>query len=182
MIVGSPMLMVQQLEVKYDFLYDLYHVCCQELYATFILVVLFLLPLAAMLILYTRIGIELWIRKRVGDSSVLDTMNQGEVGKISRRKRRAIKMMITIVVLFTVCWAPFHTVHMLSEYNYLNERFHLALQLLQQPHRLRLHERELPEELCVHLSQCCRRHQKIQTTCPFYPTEGQTRDMRLWMS
>jgi G protein-coupled receptor 103 len=79
--------------VKYDFLYNLHHVCCQErwrsashrqLYATFILVVLFLLPLAAMLILYTRIGIELWIRKRVGDSSVLNTMNQGEVGKISR--------------------------------------------------------------------------------------------------
>lgn len=25
-------------------------------------------------------------------------------------------MMITIVLLFTVCWAPFHTVHMLFEY------------------------------------------------------------------
>lgn len=26
-------------------------------------------------------------------------------------------MMVTIVVLFTVCWAPFHTVHMLFEYS-----------------------------------------------------------------
>lgn len=25
-------------------------------------------------------------------------------------------MMITIVLLFTICWAPFHTVHMLFEY------------------------------------------------------------------
>lgn len=24
--------------------------------------------------------------------------------------------MVTIVVLFTICWAPFHTVHMLFEY------------------------------------------------------------------
>ncbi|XP_030628284.1 pyroglutamylated RF-amide peptide receptor [Chanos chanos] len=129
MIVGSPMLSVQQLEVKYDFLYELSHVCCQErwrsvalrkLYATFILVALFLLPLAVMLVLYTRIGIELWIRKRVGDSSVLNTMNRREVDKISRKKRRAIKMMIIIVVLFTVCWAPFHTVHMLFEYDYLD--------------------------------------------------------------
>lgn len=80
-------------QVKYDFLYDLHHVCCQERwsssahrkqYATFILVFLFLLPLAAMLILYTRIGIELWIRKQVGDSSVLNAMNQREVSKISR--------------------------------------------------------------------------------------------------
>uniref|UniRef100_A0A3Q3G8V4 Pyroglutamylated RFamide peptide receptor n=1 Tax=Kryptolebias marmoratus TaxID=37003 RepID=A0A3Q3G8V4_KRYMA len=120
-VVGSPMLFVQQLEVKYDFLYDHYHVCCQEswrsltyrqAYTTFIMVALFLLPLAAMLFLYTRIGIELWIRKRVGDASVLNTMNHREIGKISRKKKRAVKMMVTIVLLFTICWAPFHTVHM----------------------------------------------------------------------
>ncbi|KAJ8406775.1 hypothetical protein AAFF_G00296910 [Aldrovandia affinis] len=131
-IVGSPMLFVQQLEVKYDFLYDRHHVCCQErwqslssrqVYATFILVALFLLPLAVMLILYTRIGIVLWIRKRVGDSSVLSTMNHTEVNKISRKKKRAIKMMITIVLLFTICWAPFHTVHMLFEYNNLEKNY-----------------------------------------------------------
>lgn len=33
-----------------------------------------------------------------------------------RKKKRAVKMMITIVLLFTICWAPFHTVHMLFEY------------------------------------------------------------------
>ncbi|XP_029553347.1 pyroglutamylated RF-amide peptide receptor-like [Salmo trutta] len=129
-VVGSPMLFVQQLEVKYDFLYDHHHVCCQErwrslthrqVYTTFIMVALFLMPMAAMLFLYTRIGIELWIRKRVGDSSVLNTMNHREVNKISRKKKRAVKMMITIVLLFTICWAPFHTVHMLFEYNDLEK-------------------------------------------------------------
>ncbi|XP_036815764.1 pyroglutamylated RF-amide peptide receptor-like [Oncorhynchus mykiss] len=129
-VVGSPMLFVQQLEVKYDFLYDHHHVCCQErwrslihrqVYTTFIMVALFLMPMVAMLFLYTRIGIELWIRKRVGDSSVLNTMNHREVNKISRKKKRAVKMMITIVLLFTICWAPFHTVHMLFEYNNLEE-------------------------------------------------------------
>ncbi|MED6293713.1 hypothetical protein CHARACLAT_013451, partial [Characodon lateralis] len=131
-IVGSPMLFVQQLEVKYDFLYDHYHVCCQEswssltyrqAYTTFIMVALFLLPLAAMLFLYTRIAIELWIRKRVGDVSVLNTMNHREIGKISRKKKRAVKMMVTIVLLFTICWAPFHTVHMLFEYNDLEKKY-----------------------------------------------------------
>ncbi|XP_026117353.1 pyroglutamylated RFamide peptide receptor-like isoform X2 [Carassius auratus] len=117
MMVGSPMLFVQQLEECWS------SSAHRKQYATFILVFLFLLPLAAMLLLYTRIGIELWIRKQVGDSSVLNTMNQREVCKISRKKRRAIKMMVTIVVLFTVCWAPFHTVHMLFEYNYLNKTY-----------------------------------------------------------
>ncbi|XP_029312451.1 pyroglutamylated RF-amide peptide receptor [Cottoperca gobio] len=131
-IVGSPMLFVQQLEVKYDFLYDHYHVCCQEswrslthrqVYTTFIMVALFLLPLAAILFLYTRIAVELWIRKRVGDSSVLNTMNNREMIKISRKKKRAVKMMITIVLLFTICWAPFHTVHMMFEYNDLENKY-----------------------------------------------------------
>ncbi|XP_033840870.1 pyroglutamylated RF-amide peptide receptor [Periophthalmus magnuspinnatus] len=131
-IVGSPMLFVQQLEVKYDFLYDHYHVCCQEswrslthrqVYTTFIMVALFLLPLLTMLFLYTRIGVELWIHKRVGDSSVLNTMNLREINKISGKKKRAVKMMITIVLLFTVCWAPFHTVHMLFEYNDLENKY-----------------------------------------------------------
>ncbi|XP_029954273.1 pyroglutamylated RF-amide peptide receptor [Salarias fasciatus] len=131
-VVGSPMLFVQQLEVKYDFLYDHYHVCCQEswrsqthrqVYTTFIMVALFVLPLAAMLFLYTRIGIELWIRKRVGDASVLNTMNHREISKISRKKKRAVKMMVTIVLLFTVCWAPFHTVHMLFEYYELEKKY-----------------------------------------------------------
>lgn len=80
-------------KVKYDFLYDNYHVCCQErwqslphrqAYTTFIMVALFLLPLAAMLFLYTRISIELWIRKRVGDSFVLNAMNHREINKIAR--------------------------------------------------------------------------------------------------
>lgn len=34
----------------------------------------------------------------------------------NRKKKRAVKMMVTIVLLFTICWAPFHTVHMLFEY------------------------------------------------------------------
>ncbi|XP_066549344.1 pyroglutamylated RF-amide peptide receptor [Amia ocellicauda] len=131
-IVGSPLLYVQQLEVKYDFLYDLHHICCQErwhspthrqVYATFILVVLFVLPLTAMLFLYTRIAFKLWIRKQVGDSSVLNTMNHREINKIARKKKRAVKMMITVVLLFTVCWAPFHIVHMLFEYNDLEKEY-----------------------------------------------------------
>ncbi|KAF7705736.1 pyroglutamylated RF-amide peptide receptor [Silurus meridionalis] len=131
-MVGSPMLFVQQLEVKYDFLYENHHVCCQELwsselqrkmYTTFIMVALFVLPLAAMMFLYTRISIELWIRKRVGDTSVLHTINHNQINKICRKKKRAVKMMITIVLLFTICWAPFHTVHMLFEYYNLEQKY-----------------------------------------------------------
>ncbi|XP_028658963.1 pyroglutamylated RF-amide peptide receptor-like [Erpetoichthys calabaricus] len=125
-IVGSPLLYVQRLEVKYDFLYDQHYICClekwigpshQKIYTTFILVILFLLPLTLMLILYSKIGYELWVRKKVGDISVLQTIHGKEMGKIARKKKRAIMMMVTVVVLFTVCWAPFHVIHMKIEYS-----------------------------------------------------------------
>ncbi|KAI6048253.1 pyroglutamylated RF-amide peptide receptor isoform X2 [Marmota monax] len=124
-IVGSPMWHVQQLQIKYDFLYEKEHVCCleewtspahQKAYATFILVTLFLLPLLVMLVLYGKIGYELWVKKRVGDGSVLRTIHGKEMSKIARRKKRAVVMMVTVVALFAVCWAPFHVVHMMNEY------------------------------------------------------------------
>ncbi|XP_061440319.1 pyroglutamylated RF-amide peptide receptor isoform X2 [Rhineura floridana] len=125
-IVGSPMWHVQRLENKYDFLYEKEYVCCleewaspvhQKIYATFILAILFLLPLMLMLLLYSKIGYELWIKKRVGDASVLQTIHGNEMSKISRKKKRAIVMMVTVVVLFAICWAPFHVMHMMIEYS-----------------------------------------------------------------
>ena len=35
----------------------------------------------------------------------------------SRKKKRAVVMMVTVVALFAVCWAPFHVVHMMVEYS-----------------------------------------------------------------
>nr|XP_005285271.1 pyroglutamylated RF-amide peptide receptor-like [Chrysemys picta bellii] len=131
-IVGSPMLYVQTLEVKYDFLYNIHHVCCLEswqnielrrAYAIFILVALFLVPLTAMLMLYSRIGYELWIKKRIGDSSVLNALSRHEMAKITRKKKRAVMMMVIVVLFFAACWAPFHVVHMLFEYNNLEESY-----------------------------------------------------------
>ncbi|XP_040823167.1 pyroglutamylated RF-amide peptide receptor [Ochotona curzoniae] len=131
-IVGSPMWHVQQLEIKYDFLYEKEHICCletwtspmhQKIYTTFILVILFLLPLLVMLILYSKIGYELWIKKRVGDGSVLRTIHGKEMSKIARKKKRAVIMMLTVVALFAVCWAPFHIVHMMNEYSNFEEKY-----------------------------------------------------------
>ncbi|XP_073428102.1 pyroglutamylated RF-amide peptide receptor [Dendrobates tinctorius] len=139
-LVGFPLWHVQKLEIKYDFLYEKKYVCClekwnshvhQKVYTTFILVILFLLPLTLMLLLYSKIGYELWIKKRVGDASVLQTIHDNEMSKISRKKKRAIIMMITVVVLFAVCWAPFHVVHMMIEYsNFENEYDDVTIKII----------------------------------------------------
>ncbi|KPP77094.1 Pyroglutamylated RFamide peptide receptor-like [Scleropages formosus] len=128
-IVGSPMLFVQQLEVKYDFLYDRHHVCCQEcwqslahrqVYATFILVALFLLPLAAMLILYTRIGIELWIRKRVGDSSVLNAMNHREINDLEKNYD---EVTVNTIIAIVQAIGFFNSFNNPVVYAFMNENF-----------------------------------------------------------
>ncbi|XP_053311543.1 LOW QUALITY PROTEIN: pyroglutamylated RF-amide peptide receptor [Spea bombifrons] len=139
-LVGIPMWNVQRLEVKFDFLFEKQYFCCleewtsqvhQKIYTTFILVILFLLPLTLMLLLYSKIGYELWIKKRVGDASVLQTIHGNEMSKISRKKKRAIIMMVTVVVLFAVCWAPFHVVHMLIEYsNFENEYDDVTIKII----------------------------------------------------
>ncbi|XP_028638314.1 pyroglutamylated RF-amide peptide receptor-like [Grammomys surdaster] len=131
-IIGSPMWHVQRLEIKYDFLYEKEHICCleewsspvhQKIYTTFILVTLFLLPLLLLSVLYGKIGYELWIKKRVGDGSVLRTIHGKEMFKIARKKKRAVIMMVTVVVLFAVCWAPFHIVHMMIEYSNFEKEY-----------------------------------------------------------
>ena len=90
---GSSNWNILILKIKYDFLYEKEHVCCleewsspvhQKIYTTFILVILFLLPLMVMLILYSKIGYELWIKKRVGDGSVLRSIHGKEMSKIAR--------------------------------------------------------------------------------------------------
>ncbi|XP_051007551.1 pyroglutamylated RF-amide peptide receptor-like [Acomys russatus] len=131
-VIGSPMWHVQRLEIKYDFLYEKEHICCleewsspvhQKIYTTFILIILFLLPLVLLLALYGKIGYELWIKKRVGDGSVLQTIHGKEMFKIARKKKRAVIMMVTVVALFAVCWAPFHIVHMMIEYSNFEKEY-----------------------------------------------------------
>ncbi|XP_062859565.1 pyroglutamylated RF-amide peptide receptor isoform X5 [Trichomycterus rosablanca] len=145
-MVGSPMLFVQQLEVKYDFLYENHHVCCQEswssvlqrrIYTTFIMVALFVLPLAAMLFLYTRISIELWIRKREEKACSEDDDHH----------RLTVHHLLGTV--------PHHP-HALRvqqpgaevrrgdpEHDRGRGSGHRIFKLVQQSHRVRLHEREL---------------------------------------
>ncbi|XP_036384588.1 QRFP-like peptide receptor [Megalops cyprinoides] len=125
--VAAPMGYAQRVEVKYDFLFDVRYICCQEVwphnqqrraYTTVLSVLLFLIPMATMAVLYFKIIRELWGKHRV-HAIMLETL-ESEISKITRRKRRAVRMMVTVVLLFGVCWAPFHLVSLLSDYGMLH--------------------------------------------------------------
>ncbi|KAG7480754.1 hypothetical protein MATL_G00059680 [Megalops atlanticus] len=117
-----------KVEVKYDFLFDVHYTCCQEVwphrrqrqaYTTFLSVLVFLVPMVTMGVLYGKIMTELWGKHRVHDV-MFQALPGSEINKITRKKRHAVKMMATVVLLFAVCWAPFQLVSLLSDYGKLN--------------------------------------------------------------
>ncbi|XP_043938906.1 pyroglutamylated RF-amide peptide receptor-like [Protopterus annectens] len=121
--IASPMWYAQRLEVKYDFLYDRHYTSCQEdwphpgyrqTYTTVLLVLVFLIPLLTMSVLYGKVAHELWVKHRVHDI-VLQAL-PGSENSITRKKKRAVKMMVAVVLLFVLCWGPFHIVTILADY------------------------------------------------------------------
>ncbi|XP_065100241.1 pyroglutamylated RF-amide peptide receptor [Paramisgurnus dabryanus] len=128
LVIAAPMLFVQKVEVKYDFLFDVHHTCCLEVwpsqqqrraYTTCLSVLVFLAPMVTMGILYWKIIKELWGKHKVHDV-MFQTLPGSEINKITRRKKRAIRMMATVVLLFAACWAPFHLVSLLLDYGQLD--------------------------------------------------------------
>ncbi|KAK6468358.1 pyroglutamylated RF-amide peptide receptor-like [Huso huso] len=125
--IASPMWYAHKVEVKYDFLFDVHYTCCQEVwprpqqrqaYTTALLVLVFLVPMATMGVLYGKIIFELWGKQRVHDV-MFQTLPCSEINKITRKKRRAVKMMVMVVLLFAFCWTPFHLVSILTDYGKL---------------------------------------------------------------
>ncbi|XP_051533051.1 pyroglutamylated RF-amide peptide receptor [Myxocyprinus asiaticus] len=126
--IAAPMWFVQKVEVKYDFLFDVHHTSCLEVwpshqqrraYTTCLSVLFFMAPLATIAFLYWKIMRELWGKHKVHDV-MFQTLPESEINKITRRKKRAIRMMATVVLLFASCWAPFHLVSLLLDYGQLD--------------------------------------------------------------
>nr|C3ZQF9.1 RecName: Full=QRFP-like peptide receptor [Branchiostoma floridae] len=116
--VATPMLFVHKAEEIHDFLYEQRFVTCQEKwwgqtqqtsYTIFNLVVLFIIPLLTMTSLYIRIAHRLWVQQPVG------VTGNFAHGNSVRRKRQAVKMLVVVVLLFAVCWLPYHTVTVMNE-------------------------------------------------------------------
>ncbi|XP_061454342.1 G-protein coupled receptor 83-like [Rhineura floridana] len=66
--------------------------------STFLL--LYLLPLIIISITYTRLAKKLWLRNAVGDITTKQYVIH------HKNKKRSIKMLMLVVVVFAVCWFP----------------------------------------------------------------------------
>ncbi|ODN06402.1 Tachykinin-like peptide receptor 99D [Orchesella cincta] len=73
----------------------------EYLYNVFFMIFTYFIPIAVMGYTYTRVGIELWGSKSIGECT------QRQLDNI-KSKRRVVKMMIVVVTIFAFCWLPFH--------------------------------------------------------------------------
>ncbi|XP_072123062.1 pyroglutamylated RF-amide peptide receptor-like [Mobula birostris] len=131
MAIASPLWYAQKIEVQHDFLFEVHYTCCQEIwhqpqqrraYTTVILILVFLVPLLTLAGIYGKVAHELWYKHRVYDS-VFQALSGAEMSKRTRRKKHAVKKMVAVVIVFAVCWAPFHLVVMLSDYGNMFKRW-----------------------------------------------------------
>ncbi|KAL1489399.1 hypothetical protein ABEB36_014301 [Hypothenemus hampei] len=73
------------------------------------LVVTYLVPILSMTYTYARIGIELWGSQSIGECT------QRQMDNI-KSKRRVVKMMMVVVIIFAVCWLPFQLYFIVTSY------------------------------------------------------------------
>ncbi|OWF52712.1 pyroglutamylated RFamide peptide receptor-like [Mizuhopecten yessoensis] len=106
------------------------HVCLElwyspvtkQIYSMFIFFVLFFIPLVAMLVTYTRIGYTLWRTeaRRFMENSIT---NKSQAERILRQRRRTVKMLVAVVMIFVFCWFPYYAVMIWLDFNMvLSER------------------------------------------------------------
>merc|ERR1719334_1993988 len=75
------------------------------------MILTYFLPMSIMTATYATIARELWGQQAIG---AVPTAVQIETIK---SKRRIVKMMMTLVVIFGVCWLPYHIYFILSYTN-----------------------------------------------------------------
>ncbi|XP_068156402.1 RYamide receptor [Drosophila tropicalis] len=67
----------------------------------------FVVPLLVLIFTYTRIAIAVWGKRPPGEAE--NSRDQ----RMARSKRKMIKMMLTVVIVFTSCWLPFNILQLM---------------------------------------------------------------------
>ena len=77
----------------------------------------FVIPISLAGVAYGQIVQKLWSRKLVGHATYHQKFNH------ERSRRRTIKMLIAVVLVFVFCWLPLNLYHILTDFHPDSERF-----------------------------------------------------------
>ncbi|TRY83203.1 hypothetical protein DNTS_035114 [Danionella cerebrum] len=111
----------------------------RKIYTTVLFANIYLAPLTLIVIMYARIGITLFKTSMPVPVSQVGTVGSGSgSGKqcryesrqlVSRKKKRVIKMLLVVALLFILSWLPLWALMMLSDYASLSERQHRVINI-----------------------------------------------------
>uniref|UniRef100_A0A3B1K9N9 Neuropeptide FF receptor 2 n=1 Tax=Astyanax mexicanus TaxID=7994 RepID=A0A3B1K9N9_ASTMX len=102
----------------------------RKIYTTVLFANIYLAPLTLIVIMYARIGITLF------KTAVPVPTRGGYEGRghtVSRKKKRVIKMLLVVALLFILSWLPLWTLMMLSDYASLSEYQHRVINIYVYP-------------------------------------------------
>ncbi|XP_041485524.1 substance-K receptor-like [Lytechinus variegatus] len=114
-LLGSVELFMAR-TTKYDFCGQLVTICSEHwqsdgmrlMYDMVNVVLVYVVPLIVLTFTYTVVGMRLWGRSMPGNADFTRDMTQ------ERAKRKVIKMLVTIVLTFALCWLPLHIYQLLG--------------------------------------------------------------------
>ncbi|XP_077991065.1 prolactin-releasing peptide receptor-like [Glandiceps talaboti] len=82
-----------------------------EAYEVFIVMTTYFIPLVVLMFTYVRIGRKLWGRIIPGNA------DRSRDKSHASSKKKVIKMLIVVVVMFAVCWLPLHIFNLVAKFN-----------------------------------------------------------------
>ncbi|XP_071872896.1 RYamide receptor isoform X1 [Bombus fervidus] len=80
-------------------------------YSIALLVLQYVIPITVLVFTYTSIAVMVWGKRPPGEAE--NVRDQ----RMARSKRKMIKMMVTVVIVFTICWLPLNILNLLMDNN-----------------------------------------------------------------
>ncbi|XP_010897604.3 neuropeptide FF receptor 2 isoform X2 [Esox lucius] len=111
----------------------------RKIYTTVLFANIYLAPLSLIVIMYARIGFTLFktaVPTSGGGSGSRDGTKPGPDNHrhaVSKKKKRVIKMLLVVALLFILSWLPLWTLMMLSDYASLTARQHRVVNIYVYP-------------------------------------------------
>ncbi|XP_034943887.1 RYamide receptor [Chelonus insularis] len=118
--VSSPIAVVSRLSQPSERYQKCNRYICQEqwpsahqryYYSIALLVLQYLVPLIVLIFTYSSIAIKVWGKRPPGEAENIRDQ------RMAKSKRKMIKMMMTVVTVFTVCWLPFNVLMLVLDNN-----------------------------------------------------------------
>ncbi|XP_053981949.1 RYamide receptor-like [Hylaeus volcanicus] len=80
-------------------------------YSIALLVLQYVIPIMVLMFTYTSIAVMVWGKRPPGEAE--NVRDQ----RMARSKRKMVKMMVTVVIVFTICWLPYNILMLIMDNN-----------------------------------------------------------------